>query len=115
MKLMAKNAEERSDKAWGIKANLERCVHQLETTGQIDHIQLGLQDVCDQFQIPQKLYGREAEIEALLTVFEKVANMRNVGETYDQTKPSATCLHNSFRIHTPTFLITFLESCATIM
>ncbi|MBD2732077.1 PAS domain S-box protein, partial [Nostoc sp. FACHB-892] len=50
------------------------------TTGQIAHIQLGLQDVSDQFQIPQKLYGREAEIAALLAAFERVAPRGNVGE-----------------------------------
>ncbi|MBD2534559.1 serine/threonine-protein kinase PknK, partial [Nostoc flagelliforme FACHB-838] len=80
LKLMAKNAEERYQSAWGIKADLERCTEQFTTTGQIAHIQLGLQDVSDQFQIPQKLYGREAEIAALLAAFERVAQTGNVGE-----------------------------------
>ncbi|MBI4780842.1 MAG: AAA family ATPase [Oscillatoriophycideae cyanobacterium NC_groundwater_1537_Pr4_S-0.65um_50_18] len=73
MKLMAKNAEDRYQSAWGIKADLEYCLHQLETTGQINTIQLGLQDVSNQFQIPQKLYGREAEVAALWAAFERVA------------------------------------------
>jgi predicted ATPase len=72
MKLMAKNAEDRYQSAWGIKADLENCAHQLETTGQINPIQLGLQDVSDQFQVPQKLYGREAELDALLAAFDRV-------------------------------------------
>jgi PAS domain S-box-containing protein len=80
LKLMAKNAEDRYQSAWGIKADLERCAEQFTTTGQIEHIQLGLQDVSDQFQIPQKLYGREAEIAALLAAFDRVAGMRDVGE-----------------------------------
>ncbi len=79
---MAKNAEERYQSAWGIKADLERCTEQFTTTGQIAHIQLGLQDVSDQFQIPQKLYGREAEIAALLAAFERVAPRGNVGEAH---------------------------------
>ncbi|BAY50248.1 serine/threonine protein kinase and signal transduction histidine kinase with GAF and PAS/PAC sensor (plasmid) [Scytonema sp. HK-05] len=82
LKLMAKNAEDRYQSAWGIKADLERCAEQFTTTGQIAHIQLGLQDVCDQFQIPQKLYGREAEITALLAAFERVAPRGNVGEAH---------------------------------
>ncbi|MBD2534771.1 AAA family ATPase, partial [Nostoc flagelliforme FACHB-838] len=82
LKLMAKNAEERYQSAWGIKADLERCTEQFTTTGQIAHIQLGLQDVSDQFQIPQKLYGREAEIAALLGAFERVAPRGNVGEAH---------------------------------
>ncbi|MBP5975459.1 AAA family ATPase [Brasilonema sp. CT11] len=73
LKLMAKNAEDRYQSAWGIKADLENCARQLETKGQINFIQLGLQDVSDQFQIPQELYGREAEVAALLAAFERVA------------------------------------------
>jgi PAS domain S-box-containing protein len=73
LKLMAKNAENRYQSDWGIKADLELCFHQLESTGQIDRIQLALQDASAQFQIPQKLYGREAEIAALLTAFDRVA------------------------------------------
>ncbi|OUL32016.1 serine/threonine protein kinase [Nostoc sp. RF31YmG] len=77
LKLMAKNAEDRYQSAWGIKADLEIGLHQFTQTNKIDGIQLGLQDVCDQFQIPQKLYGREAEIEALLAAFDRVAQTRN--------------------------------------
>ncbi|WNZ26306.1 PAS domain S-box protein [Leptolyngbya sp. NK1-12] len=73
LKLMAKNAEDRYQSAWGIKADLEICVHQLEQSGQIERIELGLQDVSAQFQIPQKLYGREAEIAALSAAFDRVA------------------------------------------
>ncbi|MEP0969976.1 MULTISPECIES: AAA family ATPase [Cyanophyceae] len=72
-KLMAKNAEDRYQNAWGIKADLEICLRQLTETGQIDDIQLGLQDVSEQLGIPQKLYGRETEIAALLATFEKIA------------------------------------------
>ncbi|MEH2363316.1 hypothetical protein [Nostoc sp.] len=32
-----------------------------------------LQDVCDQFQIPQKLYGRDKEVAMLLAAFVRVA------------------------------------------
>ncbi|MEH2341281.1 MAG: AAA family ATPase [Nostoc sp.] len=73
LKLMAKNAENRYQSAWGIKADLEICAERLKEIGQISSIQLGLQDVCDWFQIPQKLYGRKAEIEALLAAFDIVA------------------------------------------
>ncbi|XGV97824.1 MAG: AAA family ATPase [Leptolyngbya sp. BL-A-14] len=79
MKLMAKNAEDRYQSAWGIKADLEYCLHQFEATGQVAAIQLGLQDISDRFQIPQKLYGRKAEIETLLVAFERVAGNRAQG------------------------------------
>ncbi|MBF2005099.1 MAG: PAS domain S-box protein [Chlorogloeopsis fritschii C42_A2020_084] len=77
MKLMAKNAEDRYQSAWGIKADLERSDRQFAQSGQIDRIQLGLQDISQQFHIPQKLYGREAEIAALLAAFDRVAGRGN--------------------------------------
>ena len=73
MKLMAKNAEQRYQSAWGIKADLEECLKQLETNRHIATFPLGTQDISDKFQIPQKLYGREREVEMLLTAFERVA------------------------------------------
>ncbi|WP_413773993.1 serine/threonine protein kinase [Nostoc sp. MG11] len=65
VKLMAKNAEDRYQSAWGIKADLEICDRQFAQSGQIDRIQLGLQDISQQFHIPQKLYGRKAQIGTL--------------------------------------------------
>jgi serine/threonine protein kinase len=72
LKLMAKNAEDRYQSAWGIKADLEFCDRQFAEIGRIDRIQLALQDVCDRFQIPQKLYGRDREIAMLLAAFDRV-------------------------------------------
>ena len=60
LKLMAKNAEDRYQSAWGLKADLETCLTQRSATGKIEPFPLGLQDISDRFQIPQKLYGREA-------------------------------------------------------
>jgi predicted ATPase/tRNA A-37 threonylcarbamoyl transferase component Bud32 len=78
LKLMAKNVEDRYQSNWGIKADLEDCADQLETSGQINAFHLGLQDASDRFQIPQKLYGREEEIAALLESFERVAGGNDV-------------------------------------
>ncbi|MBD3884216.1 PAS domain S-box protein, partial [Phormidium tenue FACHB-886] len=80
LKLMAKNAEDRYQSAWGIKADLERCAQQLAEVGLIEPMPLGLQDVSEQFRIPQKLYGREAKISALLAAFDRVAGNEGVGE-----------------------------------
>ena len=81
MKLMAKNAEDRYQSAWGIKVDLESFAEQLKETEQIDNIPLALHDVSDRFCIPQKLYGREAEITALLAAFERVATRGTVDKT----------------------------------
>jgi PAS domain S-box-containing protein len=72
MKLMAKTAEERYQSAWGLKADLEECLKQLRSSRQISDFPLGTQEVCDRILIPQKLYGREREVEALLQAFERV-------------------------------------------
>jgi predicted ATPase/class 3 adenylate cyclase/GAF domain-containing protein len=72
MKLMAKTAEERYQSAWGLKTDLEECLKQLRCSGQISDFPLGTQEVYDRFQISQKLYGREREVEALLQAFERV-------------------------------------------
>ncbi|MCP4135241.1 MAG: AAA family ATPase [bacterium] len=72
MKLMAKNAEDRYLSAHGLKSDLEHCRQDLQDTGTISTFELGKHDVSEKFQIPQKLYGREQEIETLLSAFERV-------------------------------------------
>ncbi|MBD2524691.1 AAA family ATPase [Nostoc sp. FACHB-133] len=89
LKLMAKNAEDRYQSAWGIKADLEICADQLKKIGQINSIQLGLLDIWDQFQIPQKLYGRDQEVARLLATFVRVASSRDCAEkTSEQVQTS---------------------------
>ncbi|MEH2073349.1 MAG: AAA family ATPase [Nostoc sp.] len=73
MRLMAKNAEERYQSALGLKFDLEKCLSQLQETGEIKSFQLGERDICDRFIIPEKLYGRQAEVESLLNAFERVS------------------------------------------
>jgi PAS domain S-box-containing protein len=89
LKLMAKNAEDRYQSAGGIKADLELCNRQLAENGRIDRIQLALHDVCDRFQIPQKLYGRDKEIALLLAAFERVADPKKdrVTAVQDNSEP----------------------------
>ncbi|BAY10183.1 trifunctional serine/threonine-protein kinase/ATP-binding protein/sensor histidine kinase [Calothrix sp. NIES-2098] len=77
MKLMAKNAEDRYQSALGLKHDLEICLNQLQTTGQIDSFEIGQRDVCDRFIISEKLYGRYSEVASLLAAFERVARARS--------------------------------------
>lgn len=72
MKLMAKNEEDRYQSAFGLKADLEQCRLELENTGNITPFELGVKDISDKFQIPQKLYGREQETRDLMAAFERV-------------------------------------------
>jgi PAS domain S-box-containing protein len=74
LKLMAKNAEDRYQSALGIRYDLEKCWQQWQTNQQIEEFVLGERDICDRFVIPEKLYGREAEVRALLDAFDRVAS-----------------------------------------
>ncbi len=72
-KLMAKNAENRYQSAFGLKADLETCLQQLNETGKIEDFVIGKRDLCDRFIIPEKLYGRATEVATLLAAFDRVA------------------------------------------
>jgi PAS domain S-box-containing protein len=72
MKLLAKNAEERYQTASGLKADLRRCLAEWQSHGRIDAFPLGAHDTSDRLLIPEKLYGREREIDALLAAFDRV-------------------------------------------
>ncbi len=73
MKLITKNAEDRYQSAVGLKADLEQCLSQWQTTGNIQYFTPGKLDELAQFNIPQKLYGRETQIKLLLEAFERVS------------------------------------------
>src|SRR4051812_39358210 len=72
MKLLAKNAEERYQTSAGLEADLRRCQSEWRSSGHIDPLPLGADDSSDRFIIPEKLYGRDREVEALLTAFDRV-------------------------------------------
>jgi serine/threonine protein kinase len=72
MKLIAKTAEERYQTAAGVAADLKRCLSELESSGRIVSFRLGLSDASDRLRIPEKLYGRDREVKALLDAFERV-------------------------------------------
>src|SRR5271155_4566619 len=72
MKLLAKTAEERYQTASGAASDLRRCLAEWEVHYRIDEFPLGEQDKPDRLLIPEKLYGRESEIDALLAAFDRV-------------------------------------------
>ncbi|MCB1194083.1 MAG: serine/threonine-protein kinase PknK, partial [Leptospiraceae bacterium] len=79
LKLLEKTAEERYQTAYGLKWDLELCLERIEkTTDKLETFAIGERDISNIFQIPQKLYGREEEIETLLNEFENVAKGNSV-------------------------------------
>ncbi|MDB9509598.1 AAA family ATPase [Kamptonema animale CS-326] len=81
-KLMAKNAENRYQSAFGLKYDLEIArslinadvMLQGQQRGTIPTLEIGQRDLTNRFLIPEKLYGREPEVKTLLNAFERVAN-----------------------------------------
>ncbi|MGE5670143.1 MAG: ATP-binding protein, partial [Fibrobacterota bacterium] len=74
MKLISKTAEERYQSAYGLLKDLEFCQQNLESSWQFSSTFIpGQKDVLDRFEIPHKLYGRDAEVDLLIKEFEKAA------------------------------------------
>ncbi|HEY9833158.1 MAG TPA: AAA family ATPase, partial [Stenomitos sp.] len=73
MKLMAKNAEDRYQSAAGLLADLEFCINSYTQQQEIDNFSPGRLDILSQLLIPQKLYGRETQVNQLLAAFNRVS------------------------------------------
>jgi len=72
VKLLAKNAEERYQTAGGLEADVRRCLSDWESHGCINSFPLGTNDSSERLLIPEKLWGREREIESLIAAFDRV-------------------------------------------
>jgi hypothetical protein len=68
MKLLAKRPEDRYQSALGVESDLSQCLAQLEETGSIVPFALAAHDAVA-LEIPNKLYGREAELATLMDTF----------------------------------------------
>jgi len=71
-KLLAKKAEERYQSAAGLKFDLEHCFHQLDANGTIEPFTIAQRDRAIHLLIPQKLYGREVQVQTLLDTFDHI-------------------------------------------
>jgi PAS domain S-box-containing protein len=74
LKLLAKTPEERYQTAAGVEVDLRHVLSAVETRGAIASFPLGARDVSTRLLIPEKLYGREREVELLLAAFERVVS-----------------------------------------
>ena len=90
MKLLAKTAEERYQTAAGVQADLQRCLGEWDAIGtssrssgtaqtnrssslpNMTSFALGEHDTPDRLRIPEKLYGRDRDIDTLLASFDRV-------------------------------------------
>lgn len=76
VKLTSKMAEDRYQSAFGVKYDLIQCLNLLlaNESGNIHDFVIGQRDISDRLRIPQKLYGREAEMEILISGFDSVSS-----------------------------------------
>jgi PAS domain S-box-containing protein len=72
LKLLAKAPEDRYQTAAGLEADLQHCLSTLQERGRIDSFPVGARDVPKRVMIPEKLYGREKEVERLVAAFDRV-------------------------------------------
>lgn len=71
-KCLAKTAEERYQNAYGLAADLKTCLQLYRNSTTVPDFPIAQKDISDRFNIPQKLYGREKELELLLSSFDRV-------------------------------------------
>lgn len=70
-KLIKKMPDDRYQSAWGLKYDLEKCWDLYQKTGAVSIFQLGEHDIPSHFQIPNKVYGREAEVALVAQCYNK--------------------------------------------
>jgi PAS domain S-box-containing protein len=75
-KLLMKNAEDRYQSVQGLLYDLQKCQWQFAQYNTITPFELGQQDFSEKMQISQKLYGREKEIEMILTTFHRASEQK---------------------------------------
>jgi PAS domain S-box-containing protein len=71
-KLLAKTAEDRYQTAAGLEIDLRRCLDQWERERRVEDFSPGEHDTSDRLLIPERLYGRARQIDALLAAFDRV-------------------------------------------
>lgn len=72
MKLLNKMPYERYQSVNGLKADLEKCLSLWHEEGRISTFPLGLRDLELVFEIPDRIYGRDREINLLRECFERL-------------------------------------------
>jgi PAS domain S-box-containing protein len=75
LKLLAKTPEERYQTAAGVESDFRRCLEELDRETGVRDFALGDHDRPDYLQIPEKLYGREHEVETLVACFDRIVKV----------------------------------------
>ena len=76
MKLLAKAPEERFQSEQALQRDLMRCRQEWSRHGRVLPFEIGTRDVPEQFSVPRRLYGRDAERALLVSAFERAREGR---------------------------------------
>ena len=71
MKLLAKTAEDRYQTAAGVEHDLKHCLADWQSERRVQEFRLDEHDTPDRLMIPEKLYGREHEVNTLVAAFDR--------------------------------------------
>jgi histidine kinase len=77
IKLLSKTAEERYQNGFGLMADLQECLDQYRRSGAIRKFTIARKDVSIRFLIPLVVYGREKEIDSLMSAFRRISKGRS--------------------------------------
>jgi PAS domain S-box-containing protein len=73
LKLLSKDAEDRYKSATGVKTDLEKCLDGLTAENTVKDFTIGETDFSSRFKFPQKLYGRESELNELTAAYKNAS------------------------------------------
>jgi predicted ATPase/signal transduction histidine kinase/ActR/RegA family two-component response regulator len=76
--LLAKKPAERYQTTRGIRYDLQASQEALQKQGQTARFLLGAHDIAGQFSITEKLYGRDRDLAALLSAFERISERNEI-------------------------------------
>jgi predicted ATPase/class 3 adenylate cyclase/serine/threonine-protein kinase RIO1 len=71
LRLLAKEPDERYQSAAGLVADIEESLSRMQADREFEPFALGRRDLISSFHLPEGLYGREEEREAVLRAFEQ--------------------------------------------
>ncbi|OGI67098.1 MAG: hypothetical protein A2W18_01885, partial [Candidatus Muproteobacteria bacterium RBG_16_60_9] len=74
LKLLAKTSEDRYQSTWSLEADLERCLTQWQAHGAIETFGIDRLQIRDRFQLSQRLYGRDQDLQTMRAAFDSAAS-----------------------------------------